>query len=71
MTGPFMSPMHQILKVKALCLSVETSLIVPGEFDTTEHPTMAAKKRHTRIVPTFFASAQGRMKNIKAKRVAM
>jgi hypothetical protein len=60
-----------MLKVNALCLSVETSLIVPGEFETTEHPTIAAKKRHTRITETSSASAHGKMKNMNANSVAM
>ena len=70
-TGPFINPRAQQLKVNSLCLSVETSLMVPGEFETTEHPTMAAKKRHTRTTDTSFVMAQGKMKNMNANSVEM
>jgi len=46
-------------------------LIVPGEFETTEHPTIAAKKRHTRTTDTSSAMAQGKMKNMNANNVEM
>jgi len=45
--------------------------MVPGEFETTEHPTIAAKKRHTRTTDTSSAMAQGKMKNMNANNVEM
>lgn len=44
-------------------------MIVPGEFETTEHPSMAAKNRHTMTVAPFFATAHGSTKNMNANDV--
>jgi hypothetical protein len=43
--------------------------MVPGEFETTEHPNIAAKKRHTRMIDTSSARAHGKMKNMNANNV--
>ena len=44
-------------------------MIVPGEFEIHEDPTIAAKKRQMSTVAMLSATATGKTKKIKANRV--